>query len=109
MGLEKLVEGIIQEAMANGEFDNLRGKGKPLNLDEYFNTPEHLRLGYSLLKSNGFLPEELVLFKEMQEAREALAACEDPAERARLQKDLNFKTLRFEVAIEAFRKRRRSR
>ena len=35
MSLEKIIEERIQEAMANGEFDNLEGAGKPLNLDEY--------------------------------------------------------------------------
>ena len=28
-----LIEQCIQEAMANGEFDNLRGKGKPLQFN----------------------------------------------------------------------------
>jgi hypothetical protein len=41
----------IKEAIARGEFDNLPGKDKPLDLDAYFATPEHLRMGYSILKS----------------------------------------------------------
>ena len=46
---EKLIEEIIREAMEKGEFDNLPGKGKPLDLDAYFATPEDVRLGYSVL------------------------------------------------------------
>lgn len=30
-GIDRLVEDLIQEAMNKGEFDNLRGMGKPLN------------------------------------------------------------------------------
>ncbi|HEU5236640.1 MAG TPA: DUF1992 domain-containing protein, partial [Pyrinomonadaceae bacterium] len=41
----------IKEAIAKGEFDNLPGAGKPLDLDAYFATPEPLRMGYSILKS----------------------------------------------------------
>jgi hypothetical protein len=36
-----------REAIATGEFHNLPGKGKPLDLGAYFATPEDLRMGYS--------------------------------------------------------------
>jgi len=55
----------IKEAIAKGEFDNLPGKGKPLDLDAYFATPEHLRMGYSILKSAGIIPEEVELLKQI--------------------------------------------
>ena len=32
MAFEKIAEEIIKEAMARGEFSDLSGKGKPLNL-----------------------------------------------------------------------------
>ena len=51
----------IKEAIAKGEFDNLPGTGKPLDLDAYFATPEHLRMGYSILKSANIIPEEVEL------------------------------------------------
>src|SRR5579885_3496730 len=51
------VEEQIREAQERGEFDNLRGAGKPLNLEE-----EHLAgektLAYRLLKSNDYAPPE---------------------------------------------------
>ncbi len=56
MSIENSIEEKIKQAIANGEFDNLAGKGKPLNFDAYFNTPEDLRVGYSILKSNNFVP-----------------------------------------------------
>jgi len=33
MAFEKIAEEKIQEAIATGEFDDLPGKGKPLDLD----------------------------------------------------------------------------
>jgi hypothetical protein len=46
--MSKSSDEIIQEAMQRGEFENLPGKGKPLNLSDYFNTPEDVRLAYSI-------------------------------------------------------------
>ncbi|HZS75636.1 MAG TPA: DnaJ family domain-containing protein [Ktedonobacteraceae bacterium] len=59
------VEEQIREAQERGEFDNLRGAGKPLNLEE-----EHLAgektLAYRLLKSNDYAPPEIELQKEIR-------------------------------------------
>ena len=52
MSIEKHIDNMIKAAIARGEFDNLEGKGKPINLDAYFATPEDVRMGYSVLKSN---------------------------------------------------------
>jgi len=41
-------EGAIRSAIERGEFDNLKGKGKPLDLNESFDTPEDIRLSYTL-------------------------------------------------------------
>ena len=46
MLFERLAEEKVKEAIENGEFDNLSGKGKPIDLTEYFQTPADLRLGY---------------------------------------------------------------
>jgi hypothetical protein len=49
MAFDRIVEAIIKDAMERGEFDNLPGKGKPIDLTEYFDTPEEVRLANSLL------------------------------------------------------------
>jgi hypothetical protein len=59
-----LAESKIQSAMARGEFDNLRGHGKPLNLDDLKGVPADLRMGVRLLKNAGCLPPELEARKE---------------------------------------------
>ena len=50
MSLEKAVEAIIKEAQERGDFDNLKGKGKPIDLSAYFETREDVRMAYSMLK-----------------------------------------------------------
>lgn len=88
MSIENSVEEKIKQAIANGEFDNLAGKGKPLNFDAYFNTPEDLRVGYSVLKSNNFVPEELDRLKEIGELKEKIKICTDEDEKQKLAKIL---------------------
>ncbi|MFC3041747.1 DUF1992 domain-containing protein [Virgibacillus xinjiangensis] len=54
------VEERIKKAMDQGEFDNLPGKGKPLNLEEDLQglSPE-LRMGYRILKNAGYIDDKL--------------------------------------------------
>jgi DnaJ family protein C protein 28 len=54
--LESAVEKIIREAMEQGEFDNLQGKGQPIDLRENpFEDPD-LRTAHRLLRNAGFAP-----------------------------------------------------
>lgn len=100
MSLEKIIEEKILQAISDGEFDNLKGTGKPLNLDEYFATPESFRVGYSLLKSNKFIPQEVNLLKEIGELREQIINCTNEAEKSKLSKLLNEKKLALTMILE---------
>ncbi len=106
MSIEKFIEERITKAMANGEFDNLKGAGKPLNLDAYFNTPEDIRLGYTLLKNNDFVPEEVELLKEIGTLREKLKNCIDESEKQILTKKLNEKSLALTIILERNKRKR---
>ena len=55
----------IHEAQERGDFDNLPGAGKPLNLDENPFTSDKA-MAYSLLKQNGYAPPEVELAKEIR-------------------------------------------
>jgi hypothetical protein len=103
---QKGIDESIRQAMERGDFDNLKGKGKPLNLDEYFNTPEDLRVGYSVLKSAGFVPDEVELLKEIETLREKLKTLTNEAERKKLQRQINEKQLKYDLAVERFKGRR---
>ncbi|GGH75799.1 hypothetical protein GCM10010978_16020 [Compostibacillus humi] len=54
-----IVEEKIKEAIENGEFDNLPGMGKPLNLREELQglSPE-VRRAYKILKHAGYIPDD---------------------------------------------------
>jgi DnaJ family protein C protein 28 len=69
-----LIERRIQEAMENGEFDNLAGRGKPLsfNTNPYLDRSEELTFG--LLQNNGMAPDWIERDKEI---RRELAAARD--------------------------------
>lgn len=58
-GWQALIDSRIEEAIANGEFDDLPGAGKPLDLDDDRLVPEDLRVAYRLLKNAGYVPPEL--------------------------------------------------
>lgn len=52
-----LVGQRIEEATRNGAFDNLRGKGKPLNLQRNPHVPEGMEMAYSIMQNNNIAPE----------------------------------------------------
>lgn len=71
--IDQLAEQHILEAQKNGDFDNLPGSGKKLNIDDDSHIPEQLRGAYRILKNSGFLPPELEMRREAIELNEVLA------------------------------------
>ena len=106
MSIESAIEEMIKQAMARGEFDNLAGKGRPVDLDAYFNTPEDMRMAFAMLKSNNFVPDEVEKLGEIARLKEATAASRDEAETLALTKKLNELTLTVTLMLEN-RKRKR--
>ena len=102
----KSVEEQIRKAMAECKFDNLPGRGRPLSLEAYFSAPEHLRMAYSVLKSGDFVPEEVQMFRDIDDLKTRLNAATDAAERERLQKRLREKKLNLTVLLERHRRGR---
>ena len=96
----------IKEAIARGEFDNLPGKGKPLDLDAYFATPEDLRMGYSILKSADIIPEEMELLKQIAGLKTSLDSCTTETEKSSIQKQLSEKITSFNMRMERYRRKR---
>ena len=106
MSLANFIEERIREAMEAGEFDNLEGAGKPLDFNNYFNTPEDLRMGYSVLKSAKVLPEEFDRLKEIGEIREKIKTITNEDEKRKWTKILNEKTLAFDLLMERNKRRK---
>jgi hypothetical protein len=89
-GFEKIVEERILTAQKKGEFDNLAGAGKPLNLEDLSGVPEELKLSYKILKNADCLPPELEIKKEIHKTEDLLAGMDDTAEKYKVMKKLNF-------------------
>lgn len=100
MSIEKFVDEQIRRAIEAGEFDNLAGKGKPIDLKAYFETPEDLRMAYSILKSNNFVPEEVEMLKEIEALKKRLEASSDDRQKTGLTKEITEKTYAFNMLIE---------
>src|SRR5579859_4881248 len=65
------IEEQIQEAVARGEFNNLAGTGKPLNLEDNSQAGDKTS-AYRLLKQNGYAPPEIELLKEIRRENERI-------------------------------------
>jgi Domain of unknown function (DUF1992) len=98
--LQLLAESKIRAAMADGEFDNLPGRGKPLEFEDLSSVPAELRMGFKLLRNAGCLPPELEARKEVARLGSLLAATGDPAERARLSALRAEAQLRYQLLVE---------
>jgi hypothetical protein len=88
-GLAVLVERRIEEAIARGEFDDLPGAGRPLELDDDSLVPEELRVALRILKNAGCVPPEVQQLAEVnaliaQIGRDEIAPHEDSPHARRL-------------------------
>ncbi len=77
-----IAEQRVAEAIARGEFDNLPGAGRPIELDDDSLVPPELRVAYRLLRNAGFVPEEVRLLAELRSAEQLLAGALGEEERA---------------------------
>jgi hypothetical protein len=100
MPFSHTAENRIREAMAQGEFENLAGAGKPLNLEEYFSTPEDLRLAYSILKNANCTPAEVELLNEVSRLKHTIAEASDPATKQELQRALVDRQTQLAIMLE---------
>ena len=74
MNWSEIVERQIVEAQERGEFDDLPGKGKPLDLTENPFADPDWRVAYKMLQDNGFTLDWIELDKEI---RAELEACRE--------------------------------
>jgi hypothetical protein len=109
MSLDKIVEERIKKAQERGEFDNLPGKGKPIDLTSYFETPEEVRVAYSMLKNAGMTSREVDLLKEIAELKQVLAALVDEKKKQGIQKQIQEKQIEFGLMMERQKRQRKER
>lgn len=69
---ETAVEKTIREAIERGDFDNLAGKGKPLDLDVNPFVPEDKRQTFRILQNAGVAPDWIEQDKDIRAEQNAL-------------------------------------
>jgi hypothetical protein len=95
---EKIADKKIREAMDNGEFDDLPGRGKPLLLEDDSHIPQDIRLAHKILKNADCLPPELELRKEIFTVEELLDGIRDEKEKYRQIKKLNYLIMKLNMS-----------
>jgi hypothetical protein len=75
--VDAVVEERIQEALRRGDFDDLPGAGRPLDLDDAPLVPPELRVACRILKNAGFVPPEIIERREIAELEGAIAGIAD--------------------------------
>jgi DnaJ family protein C protein 28 len=104
---ESLVDQKIREAMEQGEFDDLPGKGEPIDTSENpFEDPE-MRLAHRMLRNAGFAPswieERKDIDAETDVARTNLARGWSVLQRARDTEHEKGAKARWEKSLNSFR------
>lgn len=101
MKLSDLAEHQIRKAQAEGQFDRLKGAGKPLAEQPDGSTEA---IGFRIMAEAGALPREIELRKAIEALRHALQNLTEPSERQATEKQLADLQLRLAIEEEARRR-----
>jgi hypothetical protein len=107
MPFTRIAEKRIREAIAQGHFENLPGAGQRLNLEEYFSTPEEVRMAYSILKNANCVPAEVELLNEVSRLERAVAQTADATARESLRRELTNRRTQLAIVFEHRSRRER--
>jgi hypothetical protein len=108
MPFSRIAESRIRAAVEQGEFENLPGAGKPLDLEEYFSAPEELRMAFSILKNANCVPAEVELLNEVSRLQRAIASA-DVEQKQELQRALVHRQTQLALMLERWSSREKSR
>jgi len=75
MSFDQIIDSPHREGIERGEFDNLPGKGRSIDLTEYVETWGEVRMTNSVLKSAGMTSPEVGLLKKIAGLKQTLAQC----------------------------------
>lgn len=76
-GFDEIIEERIRSAALRGDFENLPGAGRPLELDDDLLVPVELRVANRVLKNSGYVPAELIELKTFSSLAASVAAATD--------------------------------
>lgn len=106
VAFERNAEQRLRQAISDGWLDDLPNRGERLDLEEYFRTPEDVRLAYSVLKNANCLPEEVELRNEIVRLDHARSMATDDMDRRHIEREIADRTLRLNLIADQNRRRR---
>ena len=94
----RIAEAKIAEAIERGDFDDLPGAGRPLQLEDLSHVPPQLRAAYKVLRNADVLPPEAELRREIYSLGRLIESTADeedrePLHRRRRELELNYAIL----------------
>lgn len=93
LNIDALIEAQIRAAREAGAFDDLPGRGKPLELEDLRHLSPEQRMEALLLKTCGELSPEAALLRQISALRQQLATCEGAEQRERILGEMRTKAL----------------
>jgi hypothetical protein len=102
MRFDRLAEHQIAKAQAEGQLDNLRGKGAPLPRSP--GSGDAGAVGFRIMSESGTLPEEVNLRKAVERQRAVLQQTSDAEDRRREMRVLSDLQMRLAIQEEARRR-----
>lgn len=94
----------LDEALSSGELRAAPSFGKPMRgIEGWEDTPPELRMPFKILKDAGYAPPEIALFHERARLAAAVAAAQNDAQRAALQRELSALEQAIALRLEALR------
>ena len=97
---DRIAEAKIAAAMERGEFDDLPGAGRRLELEDLSRIPPHMRAGYRILRNANVLPPEVELRREIYSLGKVIDETADPDECERLRDRLRESEIRYALLTE---------
>lgn len=97
---ERIAEARISDALARGEFDDLPGAGKPLELEDLSRVPPQMRMAYKVLRNADVLPPEAELRREVYSLGKLIDATADEDERDELRRRRRAQELQYAILLE---------
>jgi Domain of unknown function (DUF1992) len=107
MDFFRLTDEKIRKAYEDGEFENLPGYGKRLELEDLSSVPPEMRMAYKMMKNSGMMEEQQVR-SEIEYLEDLIKGAHDELEEERLTRRLNEKLLRFNQIMEKKKKENNS-
>ena len=96
----RIAEARIAEAIDRGEFEDLAGAGRPLELGDLSRVPPDLRAAFKVLRNAEVVPPEVELRREIHSLAGLIGSVDDEDERLRLRRRQRLCELHFSILME---------